>query len=177
MRLNYRQRGASLLEVLIAIVVFSLGLIGILSAAALSIRSNQDAYTLTQVTNISKYISGAMRQNRPAVIAGQYNGTHTGIDLIGGTPSFDRQCDAATSCLPSQQATDDINQLRILLGQHLPVGSNTTVNCTAQAAFAGVTAYLGVGARVPYTGACTVSIIWPQDKAGNLATRVWVIQP
>jgi type IV pilus assembly protein PilV len=175
--INNVQNGASLLEVLIAIVVFSLGLIGILSAAALSVRSNQDAYTMTQVTNIANFIAGAMRENRDGVIANSYNSTYAAIDIYSATPVHARACNATTACTPPEQATDDINQLRNMMGQHLPPGATTIVRCTPQAAFANIANYLNSGVRPPYTGFCNIAVNWAQDKAGTIATREWVIQP
>ena len=172
-----RQNGTTLLEMLIAIVVFSLGLLGLLSAATLSIRTNQDAYITTQAVNVAQQLMGAMRENRTAVIAGNYNGTHAVIPIHTGAPNLARTCLLATRCIPATQATDDLRQTRLMMGQYLPGAAQTVVTCTPQAAFASVTSFRAIGVRFPYTGVCTLALSWAQDRLGTLTTRTWVFQP
>ena len=172
-----RQSGTTILEILIAIIVFSLGLLGLLSAATLSIRTNQDAYTTTQVVNIAQQLMGAMRENRAAVMAGNYNGTYAAIPIYTGSPSLAHTCVLGTRCIPLAQATDDLMQSRLMMGQHLPGAANAVVGCTAQAAFANVTSFTPIGIRFPYTGRCTLAISWAQDRIGTMTTRTWVFQP
>ncbi len=172
-----RQSGTTLLEILIAIIVFSLGLLGLLSAATLSIRTNQDAYTTTQAVNVAQQLMGAMRENRTAVMAGNYNGTQAAIPIHTGSPSLVRTCVLGTRCIPSAQAADDLRQARLMMGQYLPGAANAVVNCTAQAAFANVTSFKPIGVRFPYTGRCTIALSWAEDRIGTLTTRTWIFQP
>ena len=172
-----RQSGTTILEILIAIVVFSLGLLGLLSAATLSIRTNQDAYTTTQAVNVAQHLMGAMRENRTAVIAGNYNGTHATIPIHTGSPSLVRTCVLGTRCIPSAQATDDLRQARLMMGQYLPGAARAIVTCTPQAVFASVTSFKPIGVRFPYTGRCTIALSWAEDRVGNMTTRTWVFQP
>lgn len=57
------QRGASLLEVLIAVVVLSFGLLGIAGMQASALRNNQSALERSQVVFLTYSILDAMRAN------------------------------------------------------------------------------------------------------------------
>jgi type IV pilus assembly protein PilV len=63
-----RQRGFSLLEVLITILIFAIGLLGLASLQAVSVRSNQSANFRTQATALSYMIIDRMRANQDAVL-------------------------------------------------------------------------------------------------------------
>jgi len=173
-----RARGATLVEILVAIVVFSLGLLGLLSAAALSIRTNSDAYTSTQVVNIAEYLMGAMRRNSLGAFRLEYNGAITAIDIYSGGPSLLRTCLAGNACTSALQATDDRNQVALLMGQYLqPNTANANVQCDAPRIFPSIVGLAGPGTRPPYVGSCRLTMTWAIDRAGTLTSRSWVFQP
>ncbi len=70
---NTAERGATLIEVLIAIVILSIGLLGLAGLQATSIKSNEGSYYRSQATILSNDIIDRMRANRTAAIAGSYN--------------------------------------------------------------------------------------------------------
>lgn len=67
------QRGATLIEVLVAIVILSIGLLGLAGLQATSIKSNEGSYYRSQATILANDIIDRMRANRTAAIAGNYN--------------------------------------------------------------------------------------------------------
>ena len=75
MKLSHAQqmRGSSLLEVLIALVVLGLGVLGMVAMQATSLKSNQTALVRTQATELANEISDLMRANRNAALAGSYD--------------------------------------------------------------------------------------------------------
>lgn len=173
-----RARGATLIEILVAIVVFSLGLIGLLSAAALSIRTNADAYTGTQVVNIAEYLMGAMRRNSLGAFRLEYNGPIAAIDIYTGLPTLTRSCTGGSPCTSSLQAADDRNQVALLMGQYLqPSTASANVQCDAARVFPSITGLAGPGTRPPYVGSCLLTMTWAVDRAGTLTSRSWVFQP
>ena len=173
-----RVRGTSLLEILIAIIVFSLGLLGLLSAAALSIRTNADAYTGTQVVNIAEYLMGAMRRNSLGAFQLQYNGTITAIDIYTGSPTLTRGCPAGSPCTSLAQAVDDRRQVALLMGQYLqPTTAAANVVCEPARTFPSIVGLAGPGTRPPYVGSCNLTMTWAVDRIGTLNTRSWVFQP
>jgi type IV pilus assembly protein PilV len=64
-----RQSGFTLLEVLVAILVLSIGLLGLAGLMASSIRNNHSAYQRTQATWLAYDMIDRMRVNRAAAIA------------------------------------------------------------------------------------------------------------
>lgn len=67
-------RGFTLLEVLIAVIVLSVGLLGMAGLNALSLRLGQGAQQRTHASHLAYEIGDAMRAN--AGYAGRYLGTH-----------------------------------------------------------------------------------------------------
>ena len=68
--INFRpaQRGATLIEVLIAIVVLSIGLLGLAGLQVTSIQSNYSAYYRSQATVLAYDYADRMRTNRTAAL-------------------------------------------------------------------------------------------------------------
>lgn len=67
------QEGATLIEVLVAIVVLSIGLLGLAGLQATSVQSNYGAFYRSQATILAADITDRMRANRKAAQAGDYN--------------------------------------------------------------------------------------------------------
>jgi type IV pilus assembly protein PilV len=66
-------RGVSLVEVLVSVLVVTLGLLGAAALQATALRNNQGSYERTQVSILSQSIFDAMRANLAGVTAGSYN--------------------------------------------------------------------------------------------------------
>ena len=81
-RLPRRIAGFSLIEVLIALVILSVGLLGIAAMVSESLKSKDSSYYHTQALNMANGILDRMRANRPTAIS---NGYDTGT--FGGTTS------------------------------------------------------------------------------------------
>lgn len=171
-----KQAGVSLLEVLIAIVVFSLGLLGILSAAALTIRTNQNAYSATQVVNVAEYLIGAMRRNPLGVAGLNYNATFVATPFI--TATAPTTCEAA-SCTPAQIAAADIVRAQLLMGQFLPAGAQIRIACVAPTVIPIIASavFRARSSIPPYNQTCTLTQSWIVDRASTVETRTWILQP
>jgi type IV pilus assembly protein PilV len=63
-----RQKGFTLLEVLVAIVVLSIGLLGLAGLMASSLRNNHSAYYRSQATWLAYDVIDRMRTNRPNAV-------------------------------------------------------------------------------------------------------------
>jgi len=68
-----RQAGFSLVEMLVATLVLSLGLLGIAGMQTLSLRNNNNSYMSTQANLMAYDIVDSMRANRDAALASSYN--------------------------------------------------------------------------------------------------------
>lgn len=68
-----RQRGVSMLEVMVSIVVIALGLLGLAGLQMVSLKSSNTAYLRSQATILAYDIVDRMRANQPAAMSGNYN--------------------------------------------------------------------------------------------------------
>lgn len=80
------QSGAGLIEVLIAVLIMGIGLLGVAAMQATALRNNQSALERTQATIQTYSVLDAMRANRQRALAGDYNMTRTcTVPATGGT--------------------------------------------------------------------------------------------
>lgn len=89
-------RGLTLIEVLIALVVFSVGLLGLAGLQTMSLRFNTSAYYRTQATALAYGLADRMRANRQGALDGEYDADFEtpapacdGENVDGGTPAED----------------------------------------------------------------------------------------
>lgn len=68
------QQGASLIEVLVAIVILSIGLLGLAGLQVTSVQSNYSAYYRSQATLLAYDLGDRMRANRTAALASSSDG-------------------------------------------------------------------------------------------------------
>ena len=71
------QKGVGLIEVLIAVLVLSIGFLGMAALQAKSLSTNNSAMSRSMATIASYSILDAMRADRTNALAGAYNGTVT----------------------------------------------------------------------------------------------------
>ena len=76
------QRGFTLIEVMIALLIFSLGLMGMAGLMVLSVKTNQSSYLRTQASFLAQSMADRMRANMGQINAynGTYDATTTGTD-------------------------------------------------------------------------------------------------
>ncbi|MBJ6978785.1 type IV pilus modification protein PilV [Luteimonas sp. MC1782] len=67
------ERGASLIEVLVAVLIMAIGLLGIAAMQTAALRNNQSALERSQAVIQTYAILDAMRANRDQALAGAYN--------------------------------------------------------------------------------------------------------
>ncbi len=65
---THLQRGTTLIEVLVAVVVLSLGLLGLAGLQGISLRSSSNAFMRTQATNLSYEILDEIRAARGRIV-------------------------------------------------------------------------------------------------------------
>lgn len=66
------QQGVTLVEVLIAVLVLSVGLLGVAAMQTTALSMNHSAYLRSQANNMAYDIIDRMRANRPAALEGEY---------------------------------------------------------------------------------------------------------
>lgn len=101
-------RGLTLIEILVAVLVVSVGLLGLAGLQAGALQQNHAAYTRTQVSNLAADIVDRMRANRESAEAGDYN-----LALDDAAPTG------------STVAANDLLAWRNLIGDVLPRGTGS----------------------------------------------------
>ncbi|HEY8585279.1 MAG TPA: type IV pilus modification protein PilV [Rhodanobacter sp.] len=104
-RLHARQSGVGLIEVLIAVLVLSIGFLGIAALQAMSMSTNNSAMARSMATVASYSIMDAMRADILSARGGNYNGKVTA-----------NACGSASTTLADNQLRQWCNQLGATLG-------------------------------------------------------------
>lgn len=68
-----QQQGATLIEVLVTLLVFSVGLLGMAGLQSMSLKANHSAYYRSQATFLAYDIGERMRSNRESALDGDYD--------------------------------------------------------------------------------------------------------
>lgn len=92
-----QDKGFTLIEVLIAVLVLGIGALGLAGMQATSLRSNHQAYLRSQATLLAHEMIDRMRANRAGVAAYDSN-----------TPERIGSCNSDSGCLPEQMAKNDL---------------------------------------------------------------------
>lgn len=145
-----RIAGFTLLEVLIALLVLSLGLLGLAGLQAYAMRNNQSANFRTQATNLAYQMTDMIRAYRGAANPAQDPRNHANVRrLIADWASFSAGPTGALSCTSSDSLICDRQRWAQAL-QTLPNGR-------ARIGFIGPT-----GAN---PGLVTIEICWTDDRS------------
>ena len=109
------QYGFTLLEVLIALLILSIGLLGLAALQTTALRSNQMASMRTTATTLTYDIIDRMRANPKGVIDGNY------VINTATTPSSPPDCRTG-ACTTAQLATFDLGEWKNAIDR-LPKGT------------------------------------------------------
>ena len=138
-RYQANQQGFTLLEVLVAVVVLSIGLLGLAGLQASGLAQNNNAYQRTQATLLAYDMLDRMRANFDGVRLGYYN------DVSAGSAT-DPNC-ILSGCTVQQIATYDNASWGDSLSTTLPSGFGTVSGS-------------GLGSTF------TITVMWDQDRTG-----------
>lgn len=113
-RRGLNERGFSLIEVLVALLVLSIGLLGLAMLQVQGMRANTDAYLRTQATMLAYDLIDRMRINNVAAQTGAYTAS--------AAPTGVTNCEAISGgCqVPADRAKWDLSQWYKALGDTLP---------------------------------------------------------
>jgi len=125
MRSAAKQSGMSLIETLVALLVFSVGILGIASLMLTSMRHNNETLSRTQSTILANEIYEMMRANLAAVEAGDYT-----LAMGSGLPYTAQSDCTASVCNTTQIATWDLAKWGARVNRVLP-GADAGVNVDA----------------------------------------------
>lgn len=109
------QRGTSLIEILVAVLILAAGMLGIAAGQLASLKNNSGSLRQSQATIQIYSMLDAMRANAPAARLGQYNRTmgEGACEIPGGTSLITR----------------DVNRFLTNLQRNLGEGACASINC------------------------------------------------
>jgi type IV pilus assembly protein PilV len=138
-----KSKGFSLIEVLVAVLVLAIGLLGVAALQINATRANQSAELRSQASMLAYFILDAMRANREAAISGAYN-----------TESYPEHklCEAPSS--PSTLAEKDQEAWLKALKHNLVDQPSTC------------------GEIACNIDTCTVKVYWDDSRAGGASNQV-----
>ena len=111
---NRRCEGLTLIEVLIALIVLSIGILGLATLQTASLNFNNSASQRTQATVLAYDMADKMRANRQAALAGDYD-----IALEDPPPA------CAAPAVVGTVAAQDVSSWRMALACRLPLATGS----------------------------------------------------
>lgn len=137
------QRGVGLIEVLVAVLILALGLLGMAGLQANALKTNQSSYGRTQAVMLSYYMLDAMRADRNNAVLQNYNtGAVSGTDI-----------EPACSANVFNQATLIDNNRQDWLESLKGALGDVDTTCGA--------------IHCEVSGECTIQITWDDSRAGG----------
>jgi type IV pilus assembly protein PilV len=141
------ESGVSLIEVLVSLLIFSIGMLGLAGLQGTALKTADSSNLRATAAILSHEILENMRANRTAALAGQYN-----LDITAQTPaSPTKDCDTA-SCTSAELAAHDLDKWWNKI-----VGNNNTAS-----QFPNGDASIAVA-----NGVTTITILWNDARADS----------
>lgn len=109
---RHSQRGFTLLEVLVALVILSIGLIGLAGLQSASLKQNYNAYLRSQATALAYNMADRVRANSLGASSGSYNNP---------TATQDSSC-SGSGCAEANMAQNDFFEWSADVAALLPLG-------------------------------------------------------
>lgn len=142
-----QNKGFSLIEVLVAIVILSIGLLGLAGLQTAGLKANSRAYERSQASVLANEILDRMRANRVGIASSFYD------DPYATTPS-DPNCGIAgatkATCSVEEMAAYDVYYWETSLGNTLPLGQGNITGSGAGSVF-------------------TITVMWDDNRRGTKA--------
>ena len=145
-----RNKGATLIEILVALLILSFGILGMAGLQARAIKGNHSAMQRTQAVMMSYYILDAMRVDPASAKALSYNTGSLSGDVIG--PICNPSSITGTS-LPENNLKHWLQSLKANIGTATDTTTCGAVLCDAD-------------------GNCRIQVRWDDSRAGGLGVQI-----
>ena len=139
-RQEQRQKGFTLIEVLVALVVMAVGMLGMAALYVEGLRAGRTAIYRTAAVGLAADMADRIRANR-----------NTPADYAGNGPGADNGCvNGGVDCTPTQLAQDDWFRWLQAINDRLPTGAQATIATV----------------NLPQTTQYNISLSWPETGEG-----------
>ena len=156
MRFTQRQRGVTLIEVLITLVVLMIGFLATGSMQSAALRSSQAAFHQGQAVLILSAQMDRMRANPEGLRTGLYD------DLSTATAeAAPHGCSTAGGCSAADRAKHDLALLKLALDPDAPLSPLLPPRTNGSAAVGTIS--------LPVDGSWTLTIVWGAQDADGAA--------
>ena len=115
-----KNAGFTLIEVLIAMVVLAIGLLGLAGLQVTSLKNNQSAYNRSQATQLAYDLADRMRAN----VAGA-------AIYTSGTAAAIANCKNTAGCSSTEMAVNDLFEWNSAISAALPNGGTGTITISS----------------------------------------------
>lgn len=166
--------GTTLLEVMVALVIFSIGMLGLNALQVTGLRESGNADKRTQATLLANDLIERMRANPKGVYDGSYDDTLINYSTINCATPPAKYCEdygsnSASLCASNEMASYDAYTVKCLTEQRLPTGT-VTVGCTDNT---------GTAATCSTSAFRSVTIGWvnTNDFGTSTKTITFVLRP
>ena len=163
-----RQRGATLIEALVSILVLSLGLLGMAGLQLNALSFQKSSWAQHRISELTIDIVEKMQTNSVGSKNALYNYTQT-YAISAAATLTSNGCRGSTStiaCTPAQIAEDDLSLWLTKTQQTLPGGAGS-VSGTSTEGFIVTAMYLDKDFRDPVTNAPSMSASCTPQPTGN----------
>jgi type IV pilus assembly protein PilV len=126
-----RVKGVSLLEVMVAMVIFSVGLLGLAGLQATSLSYNKNALSRTIAIQQAENMADRIRANTVGALNGNYDGITTAIPSEPTTAYG--TCYSITGCSDAEMTNIDVYEWNTRNSQVLPSGRGTVTGTVLSA--------------------------------------------
>ena len=148
-------RGQTLIEAMIALIIMSIGILGIAGMQVLSLQQNRGAMFRAEATQLGNDLMDRLRVNTGIV----YNA------LLDADPTSAQSCEV-NPCTPVQMAAFDIAQWKCSINSVDAAGDTFTVCKDYTPPVEGITGSLplGAGSVALVNGVYEVTVQWSEDR-------------
>jgi len=147
-----RQRGFTLMEVLVSMVVLSIGLLGLAGLQLNGLKNTNSSYQRSQASLLASEMIDRIRANRAGMVAGSYDNLYA--SAAGGTSASNPVADP--NCITNGCSTAELAQYDAFLWQE-------TLSSTLPSGQGRVT---GGGANSIFT----ITVMWDDERTGASGT-------
>lgn len=141
----HSEQGFTLIEILVAVLILSLGILGLIGMESLALKSNLSAYHRSQATILAYDLADKMRGNPAGVAGSEYlaafpNGAAHASSCVSYSGAV-----TGSGCTPQKIAERDIYEWTTKITEILPSGA---------------------GSLAVASGIHTVTVSWDDDRNG-----------